>query len=304
MEEKYYDKIKNFIYRNKKIISILSPTFSIYFYSKKRDDNEYNNKLADNTKRFFVSLSTLIIFLISIFNFRQLCIVNEENSMFKVLYAGVCIVIPYIILHSIILKEYGISIDSNSNSKYEKIRASISKIVFSESIPKIFNVIILIYILIIVNSNTYVEYPFIIKLMILVATIYIFAISRQIQFFLVFIRDMVKKAYRKEERDIDGKIRLITLAMVSLLNLILDYTILFYALHTIGNELLNIDMFSCNIENIVDMLYYTAGFGDINPESFITKIFVMMKDIAIFMLLTGNLAIYLSIERKSEADNS
>ena len=91
--------------------------------------------------------------------------------------------------------------------------------------------------------------------------------------------------------------------MASLVSLILDYTILFYVLHTIGNELLNIDMFSCDIENIVDMLYYTAGFGDINPEDFITKIFVMMKDIAMFMLLTGNLAIYLSIESKSESNN-
>lgn len=109
---------------------------------------------------------------------------------------------------------------------------------------------------------------------------------------------MVKKTYRKEERDVDGKIRPIALAMVSLVNLILDYTILFYALHTIGNELLNIDMFSCDIENIVDMLYYTAGFGDIKPESFITKILIMIKDTAMFMVLTGNLAIYISIYRK------
>lgn len=65
MEEKYYDKIKNFIYGNKKIISILSPTFSTCFYSKKRDDKGYNQELADNTKMFFASFSTLIILLIS-----------------------------------------------------------------------------------------------------------------------------------------------------------------------------------------------------------------------------------------------
>ncbi|RDY25830.1 hypothetical protein CHL78_016165 [Romboutsia weinsteinii] len=304
MEEKYYDKIKNFIYGNKKIISILSPTFSIYFYSKKRDDKEYNHELADNTKRFFASLSIFIILLISIFNFKQLYIVNENNSMSKILYIGLCIIGPYIILQSIILKEYGIAIGSNSNSKYEKIRARISKFVFSKNIPRIFNVLMLIYILIIFGSNTYRDIHFIIKSMILIATIFIFGISRPVQFFLVFIRDMLKKTYRKYERDIDGKIRLIILAMVSLVSLILDYTILFYALHTIGNELLNIDMFSCDIENIVDMLYYTAGFGDINPESFITKILVMMKDIAMFMLLTGNLAIYLSIESKSEVSNT
>lgn len=304
MEEKYYDKIKNFIYGNKKIISILAPTFSIYFYSKKRDDKVYNQKLADNTKRFFASLSTLIILLISIFNFKQVDTVNEENLIFKALYIGMCIVIPYIILYSIILKEYGITIESNSNSKYEKIRASISKFVFSKNIPKIFNLIILIYIITIFSTNIYRDTYFIIKLIMLLSTVYIFGISRPIQFFLVFIRDMVQKTYRKEERDIDGKIRLIGLAMVSLVNLVLDYTILFYALQTIGNELLNIDMFSCNIENIVDMLYYTAGFEDINPASFITKLFVMMKGIAMFMLLTGNLAIYLSIESKSEVDNT
>ena len=303
MEEKYYDKIKNFIYEKKKIISILSPTFSIYFYSKKRDSKEYNHELADNTKKFFASLSIFIILLISIFNFKQLYIINENDFMSKVLYMVLCIIAPYIILQRIILKEYGIAIGCNSNSKYEKIRESISKFVFSKNIPKILNVIMLIYILIIFSSNTYREVHFIIKSIILIATIFIFGISRPIQFFLVFIRDMLKKTYRKYEIDIDGKIRLIILAMASLVSLILDYTILFYVLHTIGNELLNIDMFSCDIENIVDMLYYTAGFGDINPEDFITKIFVMMKDIAMFMLLTGNLAIYLSIESKSESNN-
>lgn len=304
MEEKYYDSINSFIDKNKRIISILSPTFSIYNYSKKKEDREYNQILAENTKKFFISISIFIILLISIFNFKQFDIVNKGNLIFKILYVGVCIVTPYIILHNIILKEYGITIDCNSNSKYEKIRASISKFVFSKSIPIIFNVFMLVYVLVIFSTSIYIEADLSIKIMLLLATVYIFGVSRPIQFFLVFIRDMVKKTYRKDERDIDGKIRLVILAMVSLINLVLDYTILFYALHTIGNELLHIDMFSCRIETIVDMLYYTAGFGDINPESFITKILVMMKDIAMFMLLTGNLAIYVSIESKSEVSNT
>lgn len=202
-----------------------------------------------------------------------------------------CIVKPCIILHNIIFRKYDITI--NSNSKYERIRVSISKFVFSKNTTKIFNLFMLMYILIIFNTNMYIGTHFIIKLMILLAIVYIFGISRSIQFFLVFIRDMIKKTYRKNERDIDGKIRLIILSMASLINLILDYKILFYALNTIGNELLNIEMFSCNIKTIVDMLYYTASFGDIEPERFITKVLVMMKDIDIFILLTGNLAIYI-----------
>lgn len=78
VQEKYYDSINSFINKNKITIIILSPAFSIYFYSKKRKDREYNQVQEDNTKKFFISFSTFIILLISIFNFKQLYIVNEK----------------------------------------------------------------------------------------------------------------------------------------------------------------------------------------------------------------------------------
>ena len=39
---KYYVKLEGFIKKYKNIISILSPTFAIYNYSKKNDDKLYN----------------------------------------------------------------------------------------------------------------------------------------------------------------------------------------------------------------------------------------------------------------------
>lgn len=57
-------------------------------------------------------------------------------------------------------------------------------------------------------------------------------------------------------------------------------------------------MFNCDIDTIIDMIYYTSRFGELNPSNFMTKIFVMLKGIGIFILVTGNLAIYISIDSK------
>ena len=300
MKEIYLNKINDFIEKNKKVISGLSLTFSIYNYSRKNEDKDYNKALANNTKKLFLSISLYIIMLISIFNFTKMIFYKEKNLVLTIIYMIICIIGPLFAYNKIILKNYGINIECNGESKFEKLRCFLSKKMYNKKITMILNIFIFIYIYIMIKTDIFKNVDLSIKYFLLIVTIYIFGISRPIQFFLVFIRDIIKKTYRKDERDENGKIRLIILAIISFINLIFDYSILFYTLNTIGSEILNITMFKCNTNNIVDMIYYTAGFGEINPENFITKILVIMKNVATFMLITGNLAIYVSIDSKDK----
>ena len=290
---KYYDKLEEFIKKYKNIISILSPTFAIYNYSKKQNNKVYNIRLANNTKKFFMAMSLFIIILISEYNLKNLFINNNPNVL-KYTYIIIGFILPCFILNKIILKDYGMHINYNCR----KFKYIIPQIIYSKNIKIMFTVIIILYSIVLFFTNIFLNIGYVVQWIFLILTIYIFGISRPIQFFLVFIRDILKKMYKKDERDIDGKIRLIILAIISFLNLVLDYSILFWTLDTLGYLMFDVKMFDNNINNIIEMIYYTSGCGDFNINNFIPMLFIIIKNISTFILITGNLALYLNIESK------
>ena len=290
---KYYVKLEGFIKKYKNIISILSPTFAIYNYSKKNDDKLYNIKLANNTKKFFMAMSLFIIILISEYNLKSLFI-NNNPYVLKYTYIIMGFVLPYFILNKIVLKDYGMQ----GNYNCGKFKYIIPKIIYSKNIKIMFNMVIILYSVVLFFTDTFQNIGLVVQWILLILTIYIFGISRPIQFLLVFIRDILKKMYKKDERNVDGKLRLVILAIISFFNLVLDYAILFWSLNTLGNLILGVNMFDNNINNIIEMIYYTSGCGDFNPSNFIPMIFIIIKNISNFILITGNLALYINIESK------
>ena len=219
---KYYVKLEGFIKKYKNIISILSPTFAIYNYSKKNDDKLYNIKLANNTKKFFMAMSLFIIILISEYNLKSLFI-NNNPYVLKYTYIIMGFVLPYFILNKIVLKDYGMQ----GNYNCGKFKYIIPKIIYSKNIKIMFNMVIILYSVVLFFTDTFQNIGLVVQWILLILTIYIFGISRPIQFLLVFIRDILKKMYKKDERNVDGKLRLVILAIISFFNLVLDYAILF-----------------------------------------------------------------------------
>lgn len=309
MKETYYEEIKNFIEKQKKSLIILSPTFSIYNYSKIKGKNNFNKELADVTKKFFIMLALYNFILIGIYDVYRMIKINQKNYILIAIFSAISIAIPYFFIKKVISKDYKINlIQKKGNTLQSKIRIFIITKIFNQKIINIFDLITIIFLSIVLIAimfpdtvlvnDIFQRFNIITKGILFFIVIYIYAVSRPIHFFLVFIRDIIKKTYKKDERDTDGKIRLIILSIGSYINLMLDYTILFYTFNTIGIELLGMQMFDCKVNNVLDMLYYTSGFGEINPVNFMTKTLVMIKEVSIFTLITGNFAIYLAIDSK------
>ena len=299
MKESYYIRIKNFMNkkRTKNIIYVLSPTYFLYDSIRIESNKDYKIELANNIKLFFLSLSLFIISMISIYNISHM---DGKSNIIKISYILLCI-IPIYLLFNYFLNSFK-QIDLNYEDLEEKDKKSYSKFkfIFSKKIVMVVNAIFVLYCCINIVDRNFLNNSVIIKSILFISSIYIFAISRPIHLFSVFILDMLKKLTEGDKRDVDGKIRLILLAIGSVINIVLDYSILFYMLNTIGAELFNTTMFDCDVNNIIDMIYFTGGFEEINASNFITRVLVMLKNISIFILMTGNLAIYLNIEEEKE----
>lgn len=296
MKRSYYDRLKKFI-EDEKIQSIiykLSPTYKLYNNMKIKGNRNFNEHLANNTKLFFLSLSLFIVSMISIYDAS-----NMKNKVYIGLYIVLCI-LPLFVSYNYFLASFEkIELNNEDLEKKDKKKYDRFKSLFSKKTVIIINITFILYCIFNMFGINGFENVRILKFLLMIITIYIFVLSRPIHFFSVFILDILKKLTKGDKRDINGKIRLVLLTIGSVVNIVLDYSILFYMLNTIGTELSGIKpMFNIEIKNIVDMVYFTAGFSDIEAANFITKIFVMIKDISIFILMTGNLAVYLNIEIK------
>ena len=299
MKESYYNRVKGFLNKkiNKFFISILSPTYFLYDSMKIKGDKEYNKELANNIKLFFLSLSLFIISMISLYDISNM---DDKSVIFKLSYILLCTLPTYIAFNYLLTSFKKIDLNYENLEKKDQKRYNRFKFIFSKKIFIIINLIFILYCCINIAGINFFENSRFIKALLFVSTVYIFVISRPIHLFSVFILDMLKKLTQGDKRDIDGKIRLILLAIGSVINVILDYSILFYMLNTIGYEFYKISMFNGNVKNIVDMIYFTGGFSGIDASNFITRTLVMLKNISIFILMTGNLAIYLNIDTSEE----
>ncbi|CEO08405.1 hypothetical protein [Paraclostridium sordellii] len=299
MKESYYNRLKRFLSKkiNKIFINILSPTYLLYNSMKIKGNNEYNKELANNTKLFFLSMSLFTISMISIYDISNL---NGESGIFKLSYIILCTLPTYIAFNYFLTSFKKIDLNYENLEKKDQKRYNRFKFIFSKKIFIIINIIFILYCCINIAGINFFENSSVIKVILFGGSIWIFAISRPIHLFSVFILDMLKKLTQGYKRDIDEKIRLILLAIGSVINIILDYSILFYMLNTIGFEFYKIPMFNVNVKNIADMIYFTCGFSGIDASNFITRSLVILKNISIFIIMTGNLAIYLNIDTGKE----
>ena len=319
-------KIERKIEKYKKLLYIISPSYWLYDSLKIKvklseegclhdsikikeelsgEDKIKNDNIVNLMKYFYLALSVFIFSLFSIYDAKNRIINNmkvEQSDLFfsviyDLLFSGISnllfiiimVVIPLLIVWYLLNK---------SKVTFEKIKDYIEKnnkfkFYMFKHIKFIYIVIIVCYLIILSDESKL----FWIKFIGIIVIILFYGVSRPVHFALVFIKDIVKKLEKDERRDISGKIRLIFLCIGSYLNIIIDYSILFYSLRIFGVKYLgNLSMFGNDINSILDMMYCTIGYENLIANNYIIKIFIIIMMISITILITGNLAVYLNIK--------
>lgn len=301
------DKIDKKIQDNKKNIYIISPSYWLYDSLKIGAEGEenirktINSKLANLMKYFYLSLSIFIFSLFSMYDARNRIIeilkVKQVHLLLLLIYIGLIVIItigiPLVLVRYFLNKSKAafedISQHINENSKL--------KFYMFKYIKCIYILILVCYLSIILSGNK-LGY---IKPIGIIIIILFFGVSRPIHFALVFIKEVVKKFEIDKKMDKSRKLRLIVLCMASYLNLIIDYSILFYSLKILNNKYLgNITIFENDIKSIWDMIYFTVRNGDLVANNYIGRIFIIIMISSITILITGVLAAYLNIEENSD----
>lgn len=284
MDISYYKKIKDFIHKYRILINILAPTYMIYSYLKnKMTTREDKYLLANDIKKFFLALSIYILSTLSMID------LIYENKQTDKLFMGIFFIMG--IISSIIL-----IINFSDNYSEEKINKKIS--VIKNTVLTIF-IIIPLWILICILFSIPIDYKYIVENYIFTSytyliVIYILAISRPLHFIMVFIPDIFRKIEKPEQRSGVEKVRLLLIAIGSYVNIITDYSILYYFINKASKNF-------NEVGNIIDILYKVVGYGELDPLSMVAKILIIMQMASITILITGNLAMYISIDTKKNS---
>lgn len=279
------------------MIYFLSPSYALYDSLKfkgtdkeRRKDINSNLSILIKILNFLWAISLFAIF--GAFDFKRRININSYKIYIDDLLFGIMFVVIPIVLCEILLKFYYhyynmLEVYIKNSSKY--------KYYFLREVKYIYRFMIGVVLYLLIKSRRYVMLDFIIFFLLIVY----YGVSRIIHFFIVFIPDIVVKIENGKSRDGQYIVRLVSLATFSYLNLIIDYTILFYSLKWFGERVMKgINMFGNDIYSIVDMLYYTIGCESLLANNYLVKIYVILLNISIALIITGNLSVYLSTERK------
>ncbi|MDU2148125.1 MAG: hypothetical protein E7E58_08995 [Paeniclostridium sordellii] len=283
METSYYKKVRKFIKKFNVIFMVFAPTYAIYSCLKsKMPDRNDRYILSNDIKKFFLALS--INTLAWIFMIDLVYEHNWINQLCLWLCFSISIFVSIVFLFNVK--------NNFSNRKISKVTSIICEIILFVfcALPIIAGCSILFKAPI---NYKYIIEKYIFSNIICGFIIYILAISRPLHFFLVFIPDILKKIEKGEKRTGVGKARLLLIAVGSYINILIDYTILYYFLNKIGKH------FS-GFSDILDILYKTSGCGDLNPSSMIAKILIIIQSASITILIAGNLAIYINMNTKQK----
>jgi voltage-gated potassium channel len=132
-----------------------------------------------------------------------------------------------------------------------------------------------------------------------------YCFSRVNEVFLSFLNDAFDKL-EKKENDCDDTLKYherIKLALKSYIELVLDYGIIFFVLtKDCFNQLLSCERaFNENVDNIFEAIYFsgvtmtTLGYGDLSPESVITKFFSLYAVANGMLLIIVCFTVYVSL---------
>ena len=284
MDNSYYKKIKDFIHKYRILINILAPTYMIFSYFKnKMTKREDKYTLANDIKKFFLALSIYILSVLSIID------LIYENKQADKLFMGIFFIIG-IISSTILLSNFSNNYSEDKINKTIKVIKNIVITIFS---------IIPLGILICILFRIPVDYKYIVENYIFqsytyLAVIYSLAISRPLHFIIIFIPDIFRKIEKPEQRSGTEKVRLILIAIGSYINIITDYSILYYFINKASKNF-------NEVGNIIDILYKVVGCGELDPISMVAKILIIMQMASITILITGNLAMYISIDTKNNS---
>lgn len=300
----YYKMLYNKLNKIKEIIYLLSPSYWLYQSLKCKnecnDKNDINKDIANIIKILYLCLSITIFIMFSGFDLKKIILANEYRINYsQILFILITILIPMIIISNL-LKLYKVFLEKRTEylKSYSKI-----KYLFLKNLSLFIVLISIFTLFILVVDSRIFKLTSKIEKITLILLILFYGVSRIIHFFVVFIPDIIRKVETGEKREGKGVVRLSLLAVFSYLNLIIDYTILFYALNIYSNKYLhNVIMFNNDISTIMDMLYYTISSDTISANYFLAKFYIIILNISITLIITGNLAVYLGM-KKDENSN-
>lgn len=292
----YYKKAYGFIDKIKVLLWGFSPSFMLYKSMKDKvvincNEKEYKSNVSNLMKALYFSLTACILVLFSIFDFKNRFYQKGGwTSYSNIAFLIITFIIPLI---TCFISVY------YKNIYLNKIQQYISKLVYR--ILKNIEVLYVISLIISILMCFYTELHFNIGEEIILGVLaYYYGVSRPIHFFLVFVPDLIKKIETGAKRDNQGRVRLINITVLSYINMVLDYVVLYYVLNIFAYKYFNeVNVFSNSIKNIVDMLYYTVGCDTLLANNFIMKFYRIIFKASVTMLITGNLAEYISMKESN-----
>lgn len=286
-----FDKVRFFL----KICYYFSPSY--YFYMKIKEevnrDIELENikqKMPEFMRYFFYCIDLIFISLILFKN--TISIFKYESIYNKILYIGITSISIYFLMYCI-NKMHEIAINKNKviDSADEK-ETNLFKIIIFSLKGKIILCIAIIIIALISLQNKCTET--------LVANISVFYfIMRPIHYYVVFYRDFKNKNHNSVVRTSDKKISYVELALFNYVKITLEFCILIYILKYMGWAFANIEI------NTYFELVYVLVTGNLKVTTGIEMFIDFLRIIILGMLITLNLATYMSLEVKSKnGDNN
>mgnify|MGYP005883804503 CR=1 FL=1 len=306
----YYKKIDDLRKKYNKVIGLVSPSFKFYYSLRdeanylSKDENKnkriHNRIISEIMKYFYLTISIFIFTFFSLLNLRSRIIHSYQNDI-NFLISNIIFFITFIALPLYLvfylsrkIKSKVEKIEDIKNIRYLKNKG----IFFLLKMIKNIYIIITILIIILIYHPIYLDlnnnYIYVITVIVLA----FYGISRPIHFFVVFIPDIFKKFENGVLENNSQKLRLILIAIGSYINIILDYSILFYICNKI-NSIFGERVYFEGVTSIFDMTYILLGNGEFLSDNFILKVWYVIMQITIVVLISGNLAIYLSSEVKN-----
>ncbi|GEP64130.1 hypothetical protein CBE01nite_18980 [Clostridium beijerinckii] len=294
----YYEKIEEFIKKYRWILYLLSPSFAVYNHLKDEKSNinwkVHNGNLSNLMKALYLSLTIFILTIFSISDLKNIVNANPEGfSGSKLAFLIINIIMAVLCWRSIsfknkYLKEIKEYILSKSKILYVVIK-NIEVIYILAAFTLIFTYIC--------NEDFRIAS---VEMYMLAILVYFYGVSRPIHFFLVFVPDLIVKMEKNKKKDEKGRLRLVIIAVLSYVNIILDYVVLYYVLNIFVYKYFNgINIFDNNIGNIIDMLYYTTDCDTLLANNSLMKFYSVILKLSSAVLITGNLALYISMGKET-----
>lgn len=309
-----FNKLKKFL----KDRHYFSPSYYYYMVIEIKKENnsdelefkEMKRRISESMKYFFYFIDLVFISLILCKN--TIHILEKELISDKVVYVSITFIAIFLLFYCIYkidtYVDYGTSTSDkmdlvdkiikrnyctvrDSDSWYRKIKINIKIKIAEISLRKTINlgiIIVFIGVLALLNEK--------IKIVVAIISIFYF-LMRPVHYCVVFLKDFKNKISRRMVDNAEQKMRYITLSLLNYVKIILEFCILIYLLKYMGWAFVNIEI------NTFFELLYTIVLGDLKASTSIEMFINLLRIATLGMVITLNLATYMSLEIKGK-DNA